>query len=210
MESSLLKKKDHQGEPCYELLTDDSPNIHRPLPQKPAGFFSLDETSTNVMSTKEESFINLLTGDEANELDKGCFLIYQIWLILFFFGTIGVAVWRYENVFFLVGSLYLAIFCIKEYHAIRQRRLDKAKQAVIGFKIFFGFLVVMLILLVSILEKERIEEVLVTTGAIFVLFVTTIFGAIQVENTLRKQRNERKNLRKMRKLQQRQVNGDIA
>ena len=62
-----------------------------------------------------------------------------------------------------------------------QRRLDKARQPAIGFQVSFGFLVVMLILLVSVLDKERIEEVLATAGAIFVFFITTIFGAIKVE-----------------------------
>ena len=188
---------------CYEMLTDDTPHRgNKTLPTKPVGFINLNDSTTNIYSTKDESFINL-NDEEINELDQGCYLIYQLWLIMLGFGMIGVAYWQRDNIFVVIGSLYLMIFCFKEYSAIRNKRLDKAKQSLIGFKIFFGFLAVMIILLSSTADKTKIWEVAATIGAILLFFLTTVFGAIKVENTLRKQREERRQARKMkRKLKQ--------
>jgi len=127
-------------------------------------------------------------GADYSQLDKGCFAIYKIALLLAPTTMLVLSILK-KNYLHVLQYIYLFIFAILEFIAIKERDLRKAAIVVLAFKIYL-FIYPCVAIVVAILNRFEIEVILELMIQVMGFHVFLMFGALQVWNYLSKMQGQ--------------------
>ncbi len=157
---------------------------HRAKEQNP-----LDDSALNVSKdvTLDPAMIgNMLVsgGADYSRLDKGCFAIYKIALLLAPTTMLILSILKrdYLNI---LQYIYLFIFAILEFIAIKERCIRKAAIVVLAFKVYL-LIYPCVAIVIALLNRFEIEVILGLIIQVMGFHVFLMFGALQVWNYLSK------------------------
>ena len=127
--------------------------------------------------------------DELSELDEGCFIFYRFLLILYLVCEVLYLVYITKWVVFqhttmlvvdIISLLFPVYFIVIEYQAIKQRSLEKARIAVIGFSAYVVVYGLTYFLLACVFVQDPLTLLVEITLRMLTFFVLVVFGALQV------------------------------
>jgi len=169
--STFLEK--HQRQPS-QSHPPDSPQLSHQNPFSPRN---------NKMNR------TIKVRDELSELDEGCFIFYRFLLILYLvfevLYLIYVTKWLvYKHTAMLVVDIVSLLFpvylIVIEYQAIKQRSIEKARIAVIGFSAYVVIYGLTYFLLACFFVQDPLSLLVEITLRMLTFFVLVVFGALQV------------------------------
>jgi len=134
--------------------------------------------------------------EETSDLDKGCFRIYTIWLVITMGCLIVMAGVILFNIFKdfhpikvleLLVCFFLFYFVHEEYEAITEKDLEKAVSAINGFKVFMVIYLVFSIIFGIVYIGNNTKYFVGFIVGIGVFYLSTFYGAYEVVQRLSKE-----------------------
>lgn len=131
--------------------------------------------------------------DELSELDEGCFVFYRFLLILYLVCEVIYLVYvikylDYNHTVMLIADivslLFPVYFIVIEFQALKQRSLQKARVAVIGFSAYIVVYGLTYFILACSFVQDPLTLFVNITLRMLTFFVLVVFGALQVHYVL--------------------------